>query len=451
MSDMHSYDESTDELAWQIFRYALNRVRLDPPPLDGPRTLTELTTSVGATITPDGLGGARALELFTEELAPSCISADHPRYLSFVPTAPTEAAVLFDVIVGASSLYGGSWLEGAGAVYAENQALRWIADLAGLPGSAGGVFLSGGTSGNLSALVAARHHARSVAESVPSRWCVVASASAHSSIAASAAVMDVDVLTAECDDNRRLTGESVERAIELASPGSRVFAVVATAGSTNLGVVDDLESVAAACEKYGVWFHVDAAYGGAALCSDAAKGRFVGIDRADSLVVDPHKWLFAPYDCAALVYRNPELARRAHTQHAGYLEPLEGSDWNPSDHAHVLTRRARGLPLWFSLATHGTRAYSDAVDRTIELAQKVAVEIDLDPRFDLIVEPDLSVVAFRRIGWTDHDYNAWSRNLLESGLAFVTPTRVDDEPAVRFCVVSPRTTIEGLRLILDSM
>ena len=263
--------------------------------------------------------------------------------------------------------------------------------------------------------------------------------------------MDVDVLTADCDDNRRLTGDSVERAIESAPPGSTVFAVVATAGSTNLGVVDDLESVAAACERHGVWFHVDAAYGGAALCSRAARGRFVGIDRADSIVVDPHKWLFAPYDCAALVYRNPELARRAHTQHAGYLEPLEGSDWNPSDHAHVLTRRARGLPLWFSLATHGTRAYSEAVDRTIELAQKVAGEIDLDPRFDLIVDPELSVVAFRRIGWTDHDYNEWSRNLLNSGSAFVTPTRVDDEPAVRFCIVSPRTTIEGLRLILDTM
>jgi len=413
--------------------------------------LAELNASVGATITPDGLGGARALELFTEELAPSCISADHPRYLSFVPTAPTEAAVLFDVVVGASSLYGGSWLEGAGAVYAENQALRWIADLAGLPGSAGGVFVSGGTAGNLSALVAARHHARSVADSTPSRWCVVASTSAHSSIASAAAVMDIDLLTAECDENRRLTGEAVERAIASAPPDSCVFAVVATAGSTNLGIVDDLESVADACEHHGVWFHVDAAYGGAALCSTSARGRFVGIDRADSIVVDPHKWLFAPYDCAALIYRNPDLARRAHTQHAGYLEPLEGTDWNPSDHAHVLTRRARGLPLWFSLATHGTRAYSDAVDHTIVLAQAIAQEIDADPRFDLIVAPELSVVAFRRVGWTDDNYRSWSRQLLDSGLAFVTPTRVDDEVAVRFCIVSPRTTIEGLRQILDPM
>jgi len=448
---MHSYDENTDELAWQIFRYALNRVRLDPPPLDGPRSAAELNRLVGQTITPDGLGGARALEIFTDELAPSCISADHQRYLSFVPTAPTEASVLFDVVVGASSLYGGSWLEGAGAVYAENQALRWIADLAGLPGSAGGVFVSGGTSGNLSALVAARHQARSVTAASPNRWAVVASSSAHSSIASAAAVMDVDLIVADCDHNRRLTGESVSRAVSSAGSDISVFAVVATAGSTNLGIVDDLESIADACERGNVWFHVDAAYGGAAMCSTSARGRFVGIDRADSIVVDPHKWLFAPYDCAALIYRRPELARRAHTQHAGYLEPLEGGDWNPSDYAHVLTRRARGLPLWFSLATHGTRAYTEAVDHTIELAHQISREIDADQRFDLIVEPELSVVVFRRSGWSDHDYQAWSQRLLESGQAFVAPTRVDGELAVRFCIVSPRTTVEGLREILDTM
>jgi len=451
MSDMHSYDEDTDALAWQIFRYALNRVRLDPPPLDGPRTIEELSAAVGPTITADGLGGARALQIFADELAPSCISADHPRYLSFVPTAPTEAAVLFDVVVGASSLYGGSWLEGAGAVHAENEALRWIADLAGLSGSAGGVFVSGGTAGNLSALVAARHHARGQLGSSPSRWCVVASTSAHSSIASAAAIMDIDLITAECDENRRLTGESVERAIASLPPDSVVFSVVATAGSTNLGIVDDLESVADACHRHGAWFHVDAAYGGAALCSSTARVQFVGIDRADSMVVDPHKWLFAPYDCAALIYRNPELARQAHTQHAGYLQPLEGADWNPSDHAHVLTRRARGLPLWFSLATHGTRAYAKAVDYTIGLARSIATEIDADPRFELIAEPELSVVAFRRVGWSDSEYRSWSQDLLESGQAFVTPTTVDEQVAVRFCIVNPRTTIEGLRRILETM
>ena len=138
-----------EALTEAIVRYAIERVRLDPPPLDGPRTLAELRAAAGATITPDGIGGLEALRIFGDVLAPACISVDHPRFLSFVPAAPTEAAILFDLVVGASSIYGGSWLEGGGAVFAENEALRWIADLAGLPASAGGVFVSGGTAGNL--------------------------------------------------------------------------------------------------------------------------------------------------------------------------------------------------------------------------------------------------------------------------------------------------------------
>jgi glutamate/tyrosine decarboxylase-like PLP-dependent enzyme len=155
---MHEYDETTDDLAWAVFRYALNRIRMDPP-LDGPLTVEQLRDAVGQTITRDGLGGDEALAVFADHLAPACISADHPRYLAFVPGAPSEAAALFDLVVGASSFCGTSWLDASGAVYAENQALRWISDLAGMPAEAGGCFVSGGTMGNLSALVAARDQA----------------------------------------------------------------------------------------------------------------------------------------------------------------------------------------------------------------------------------------------------------------------------------------------------
>src|SRR5215472_14569607 len=134
---MHTYTPATDALAEQVIAYALERVHMDPPPLDAPRSPAELAAAVGETVTPDGIGGAEALRLWIEELAPACISEDNPRALSFVPTAPTEAATIFDLVVGASSIYAGSWLEGAGAIYAENQALRWIADLVGLPVEAG--------------------------------------------------------------------------------------------------------------------------------------------------------------------------------------------------------------------------------------------------------------------------------------------------------------------------
>jgi len=449
---MHSFDEATDELAWKIFRYSLNRVRLDPPPLDGPRTLEDLTSAVGETITADGLGGTAALELFTEELAQACISTDHQRYLSFIPAAPTEVSVLFDMVVGASSLFAGSWLEGAGAVYAENQALRWLADLAGFPAEAGGVFVSGGTAGNLSALVAARHRARAVRDGEPTRWAMVGADTTHSSIESAGRVMDVEVLAAPVDGDRRLTGSAVAATIDGAPDGTEVFAVVATSGTTNLGIIDDLASIADACEERGIWFHVDGAYGAAGLAAPSVRDLYQGIERADSFIVDPHKWLFAPFDCAALIYRNPELGRAAHTQHAEYLEPLTSRDeWNPSDYAHVLTRRARGLPLWFSLATHGTDAYRDAIEYTLDLAARVAVDIEAADQLDLVHPRVLSTVAFRRRGWAMDDYKRWSDALLASGQAFVTPTSVDGEPALRLCIISPRTTIEGLRGILATL
>src|SRR5439155_10631580 len=148
------------------------------------------------------------------------------------------------------------------------------------------------------------------------------------------------------------------------------FAAVATAGTTNLGIVDDLDGVAAVCRERRLWFHVDGAYGLAALAAPSARPLFAGVEHADSFIVDPHKWLFAPYDSCALLYRDPALARAAHTQKASYLDPVtvEG-EWNPSDFSVQLTRRARGLPFWFSLAVHGTAAYTDSVEQTLTVTR----------------------------------------------------------------------------------
>ncbi len=193
---MHTHDRATEELTDAVIRYAVDRMRLDPPPLDRPSTPQELRDATGPTITSAGIGGIEALRVFEEVLAPACISVDHPRFLSFVPAAPTEASILFDLVVGASSIYAGSWLEGAGAVHAENEALRWIAELAGLPETAGGVFVSGGTAGNLSALIAARWRWRHRADGRHdrTRGLLLASAGAHSSIVQAARAMDADVI-----------------------------------------------------------------------------------------------------------------------------------------------------------------------------------------------------------------------------------------------------------------
>jgi glutamate/tyrosine decarboxylase-like PLP-dependent enzyme len=312
--------------------------------------------------------------------------------------------------------------------------------------------VQGGTLGNLSALVAARHTAEAQRSERPARWRAAVTAETHSSVLyALENVMDVEPLVVPADERGRLTGPALREALD-ADGGDEVFAVVATSGTTNLGIVDDLSGIAEVCGERGIWLHVDGAYGAAALAAPSARHLFEGIERADSLIVDPHKWLYAPFDCCALVYREPELARRAHTQHAGYLDPVAvGGEWNPSDYAVHLSRRARGLPFWFSLAVHGTDSYRDAIETTLAVARAGAEEIRRRPYLELLVEPDLTVLTFRRVGWSAEDYNAWTQRLLDQGYAFVTPTTHLGEPCTRFAVINPRTTVSDLVGILATM
>ena len=448
---MHEFTPAVEELAAEILKYSLERLK-DDPPLDGPRSAEDLFKEVGNTITAKGLGGHEALEVFTNVLAKACISTDHPRNLAFIPSAPSEYANLFDLVVGASALYGGSWQEGAGAVFAENQAIQWLIDLAGLPESAGGVFVQGGTIGNLSALVVARAEARKK-QGNAERWVIACSEEAHSSVVSAANVMDLDVLKVEVDKNGRLQGATVAEAIDHlhSTTKTRVFAVVATSGTTNLGIIDDLKGIGIAAHDRGIWFHVDGAYGLAALCAPSVRHMFDGIEAADSFIVDPHKWLFAPYDACALVYRNPDLAKQVHSQHASYLDTLKDDNWSPSDYAIHLTRRTRGLPFWFSLAAHGTDAYAEAMEQTLIVAQQAAQLVRDHPNLELLCEPELSIVAFTRKGWVASDYQKWSDQLLEDQVGFIPPSSHHGQPILRFAIVNPWTKISDISMILERL
>lgn len=450
---MHQFNEEIELLAEQVLAYSLERLKTDPP-LDGPLTQEELNKLVGQTITKEGLGGSTALEIFTKKLAPACISTDHPRYLAFIPSAPSEHSTLFDLIVGSSALYAGSWLEGAGAVYAENQALQWISDLAGLPNSAGGVFVQGGTIGNLSALVAARSHARKL-NPTKTHWVVAASAQSHSSIKSAVETMDAILLTIPTDEKGRMTGANLKLSLDTyltKNPTHHIFAVVATAGTTNLGIIDDLLSIGTLTKELDIWYHVDGAYGLAALAAPTVRSLFKGIELADSLIVDPHKWLFAPFDACALIYRDPTLAKAAHTQHASYLDALEEDhQWNPADYSIGLTRRARGLPFWFSLASNGSDAYTQAVEQTLAITKLAATAITNHPNLELLMDPILSIIAFKRKGWVKADYDQWSKQLLNDQIGFVTPSSHQGEPILRFAIVNPWTTLTDIQTILATL
>ena len=458
---MHSLDIDTVAMTLDVAKYVIDRITRISPDLGKPRTAEELHEALGETITGDGIGGERAFELFREELVRATVPIDHPRHLAFVPASPTRAAVLFDLVTSASSIHAAYWMEGGGAIFAECEAMRWLVSLTGMREPAFGVFTSGGTAANLSALVAARETwLRRRDEGAPHRrGLIICSRQAHASVESMAGVMDVELRVVETVE--RLEGVAVERVLADLTPleRERLFAVVATAGTTNAGIIDDLPGVAAACRRAGVWLHVDAAYGGGALASPKLRPLFAGIELADSVTIDPHKWLFVPYDCGAVLYRDPELARLAHTQNANYLDIFKDPAYrgfNPADYQIQLTRRARGLPLWFSLAMHGTDKYAWGVERGCELARHAAALVAERDYLEQVRPVGLSVILFRRIGWGHADYVEWTRRHHAAGDFLVAPTtwrRADgtDETVARFCFISPHTTEEDVAMILATM
>ena len=451
MPSMHAYDS---ELADLIFDYMRERLQLDPVPLDHPGRKDKLDSVLAGLIGPKGHDPRRVLAVYDDHLSQAVISCDSPRFLSFIPAAPTKAALLFDMVVSCASLQGISWLEASGAIAAENQVLRLISDMVGMGEDAGGCFVTGGSAGNLSALVVARDVARMRLNLGPyDRIRIAVSDQAHSSIGNTLRIIGVEPLVVPSDDHR-LTGANLRATLAADDSGIPVIGVVATAGTTNAGIIDDLKGVAEVAREHDLWFHVDGAYGGAGLFAPSVRRRYDGIEHADSFVVDPHKWLFAPFDCAALVYKNPKLAKAVHTQDASYLDVIHmdtPDEWNPTDYAYHLTRRARGLPLWFSLAVHGTEAYAEAIEAALTLARESAELIRRHPELELIREPELSSVLFRRRGWSAEDYQAWSDRLLAGQIAFVTPTGWEGETVARFAFLHPGTTLAIVEEILATM
>jgi aromatic-L-amino-acid decarboxylase len=449
---MHEVDQTTEQMVRSVLAYAENRLRMNPVPLDkGTLPAAELYERLDGLIRNAPRHPDEVLGVYASVIAPSVISADSPRFLGFIPAAPTKASLLFDMLVSCASIQGISWLEASGAIAAENTVLRLIADEAGLPSSAGGCFVSGGSAGNLSALAVARETAKGKLgpDAGHRRFRVVVGTDAHSSIVNTLRLLEMDALVVATPDHR-LTAETVRAAIEADPDLSDVAAVVCTSGTTNAGIIDDLAGVGALAKQRGWWFHVDGAYGGSGLFARSLRPKYDGIEQADSFILDPHKWLFTPFDCCAILYRDPELARATHTQDASYLDVIHVSDgeWNPTDYAYHLTRRARGLPLWFSLAVNGIDAYREAIEVAAALARETAVLIKATPHLELIREPDLGVVLFRRTGWKPEDYDAWAQALHEDEVAFIPPSKWEGETVGRFAFLHPDTTMDLVREVL---
>ena len=451
--EMFKYDAALTDA---VFDYCRERLAMVPVPLDFGSLAAIPDHALDGLISPDGHDPAKILNFFKEQLATSVVSIDSPGFLAFIPNAPTKNSLLFDMVVSCSGLNGTSWLESAGVVVAENQALAFLAQLAGMPEGSGGAFVSGGSMGNLSSLTVGRDVGRGRRPDIaPHKLRFAISADAHSSIGTALHVLNVGALLVEPDDHR-FTRAHLEAAMAADPHPETVIGVVATSGTTNAGIVDDLEGLGSYANQRELWFHVDGAYGGAALFSPTHRDLLAGIRHADSFVVDPHKWLLAPLDCAALIYRNPTVARKILAQQASYLDILHTEDdelyeWNPSDFAIHLSRRARGLPFWFSLVTNGTTNYETAIQSAIDLAQRTVALIESMDHVEMVRPSSLSIVLFRRKGWDAERYTQWSQQLLRDQVAFVTPTKWEGETVARLAFLHPDTPDEMVHQILESM
>lgn len=432
---LHGPDAAVGDLADRATAWIRDRLAGSPLGRVGDRA--GLRSALAGAISDAGLGLDRSWSLFTDHVARETVGLDSERFLAFIPMSPSVAATWMDAIVGTASFSAESWLEAAGAVAAEEQVIRLFAEEAGMPPTAAGCFMSGGSIGNLSALAVARAQAGG-------RRAVAVADTAHASVDNALHLLGLEPIPIRTGPDCRLTGDALAGAL---AGRDDVGIVVASGGSTNAGVVDDLAGCGAVAEEHDAWFHVDGAYGLAAMLLPEQRERFAGIERADSFIVDPHKWLFSTGGSCTLVYRRPELAQAVHTQHGPYIdilrsdEPADGElpGYNPCDLGYQLTRRASGLPVWFSLVLHGLDAHRDAIRHSIRLAASLADALDDCPVAETILRPELGVVLFRRTGWRHAEWRAWAERTLADGIAFVAPTTHRGEPVGRVVFLHPRT------------
>lgn len=382
----------------------------------------------------------------------------HPRFLAYVPSPSNYVSVLADALASGFNPFAGTWMEASGPAQVELVVLGWLAELVGFPPEAGGLFTSGGSAANLTALAVAR---QTRLGGVDPQGVVYFSDQTHSSVARALKILGfgpAQIRVLESTSDYRLSPENLSRAVEAdLSAGRRPFCVVANAGTTNTGAVDPLPALADYCRSQRMWLHVDGAFGAAAALTERGRAALDGLGRADSLVIDPHKWLFQPYEIGCLlVRREGALADTFHLM-PEYLRDLEAraGEVNFSDRGLQLTRGFRALKLWMSLKVFGVEAFREGIARGIELAEQAARLVKQAPFLELVTPAHLGVLTFRykppELPESElHDLN---RRLVErvsaDGRALVSTTELGGRTVIRMCTINPRTTEADLETVLQ--
>lgn len=399
----------------------------------------------------NGCNPAELLSFLKREVFPNNLHLDHPRFFAFVPSPGNFVSTMADALASGFNVFAGTWLSGSAAASMELLVIEWMRRFCGMPETAGGLLTSGGSAANLIALVAARE---SISRAELSRATVYYSDQTHSSVERALLVIGFSpeqCRKIESDLQGRLPMDSLRDAVTADRAAERrPLCVIANAGTTSTGAVDPLEELADFCQTEKLWLHADGAYGAAAVICTRGRKALHGLERVDSLSLDPHKWLFQPFECGCVLVRNRQLLRSAFRVTADYLRDVhrESAEVNLADYGIQLTRSFRALKLWLSIKTFGMAAFRVAVARGFELAELAERELRAKAGWEILSPAQMGVVCFR-FGQNDELPGRIVAEMLREGYAFLTSTKIKQAVCLRLCTINPRTTdqemIESVR------
>ena len=403
----------------------------------------ELMAALGGPLPESPLDPDESIELLAEIALAYQQHGDHPRYLARVPGPSSFAGVLGDWLGIGFNTICASWGGASGPATVELVAIEWLRQMIGMPDGTEGVLVSGGSIANVTGFLAARAElGRGV-----SYYTDQTHASLHRDLVAMGCI-DEHMHKLVSNDDYCLSIESLEAAVAAdRAAGLKPVMVIATAGTTNTGAVDPLHAIADLCEREGMWLHVDAAYGGPAAITADGREYLAGIERADSLVLDPHKWLFQPYDLGVCLVTRPGALEKCYAMSPEYLKDVQTTTGavNFGNRSLELTRKSRALKLWLSLRSYGAQKFRDAVQRGIELAEFAEAEIRRDPdTWDLVTPAQIGVVTFAFRNWQPGEHAACTKAVTDSGFACVSSTMLRDKSVLRLCTINPLTTEDDI-------
>ena len=430
---------------------------------DGPvlRTATreEMAARIAEPAPMLGRDFGEALTRLETDVLPYVGHFDHPRFFGYIPGAGTWPAALGDLIAAATNIDAGAWREAAGPSQLELTVLDWFRTWIGYPIEAEGVLVSGGSAANMTAIACARE---ALIGPMSPRIVAYASDQTHSSVARAARHLGFrpdQIRVLATDAQFRVRPADLAAAMDADIAADRIpFMVIANAGTTSTGAIDPLVDLARICRERGVWLHVDGAYGAFAILTERGREALSGLELADSVTLDPHKWLAMPFEVGCLLVRDGPALERAFELHPEYLDDRRSSApvVNFADRGLQLTRGSRAIKVWLAIQTFGSDAFRDAIDRTIDLTLDAQRRIEADQRLELITPASLGILTFRRRGEPDDDAEAIDRRneaivvaLAADGDVLLTSTVIGGRYAIRLCILNHTSGIEDVAVALE--